>query len=100
MNVSAYCPCESCCGRWAKDAVNASGQRITASGHVIRPGDKFIAADKSLPFGTKIYVPGYGTHAVEDRGGAIKGHKLDLYFDTHQKALAWGRKQLTCTVYR
>ena len=85
-NVSAYCPCELCCGAFADG--------VTASGHVIQPGDKFVAADKSIPFGTMLDVPGYGLVPVLDRGGAIKGNKLDLYFDTHAEALQWGRKQL------
>ena len=85
-NVSAYCPCELCCGIYADG--------VTASGHVIQPGDKFVAADPSIPFGTLLDVPGYGIVPVLDRGGAIKGNKLDLYFDTHAEALLWGRKQL------
>ena len=46
-------------------------------------------------FGTKVEIKGYGTYTVEDRGGAIKGNKIDIYFDNHQDALNFGRK----TVY-
>jgi 3D (Asp-Asp-Asp) domain-containing protein len=35
-------------------------------------------------------IPGYGTVKVEDRGGAIKGDRLDVLFPTHQEALEWG----------
>ena len=85
--VTAYCPCSICCGSWSDG--------ITASGHVIKPGDKFCAADKSIPFGTMLDIPGYGVVPVLDRGGAIKGNRIDVYFDTHEAALQWGRKQLT-----
>lgn len=58
--------------------------------------DGTIAADTSYyPFGTRMYVPGYGQGIVEDRGGAIKGpNRIDLYFDAHRDALAWGRKNV------
>ena len=60
------------------------------------PQDGTIAADTHYyPFGTRMYIPGYGWGAVEDRGGAIKGpHRIDLYFDSHSDALNWGRKRV------
>jgi len=86
FRVSAYCPCPICCGQYADG--------ITASGHVIQPGDKFVAAPKSIPFGTVLDVPGYGVVPVEDVGGAIKDRRLDVYFSTHQEALNYGVKYL------
>jgi 3D (Asp-Asp-Asp) domain-containing protein len=83
-NVSAYCPCKSCCGPKAKG--------ISASGKGVSKG--MIAAPRNVPFGTRIYIPGYGEGTVEDRGGAIKGNKLDVYFPTHKEALKWGRKRI------
>ena len=89
MRVTAYCPCEKCCGKWADG--------ITASGHKIQPGDHFVAAPKTFPFGTTMIIPGYPLAGqageeveVEDRGGAIKGDRLDVFFPTHQEALNWG----------
>jgi 3D (Asp-Asp-Asp) domain-containing protein len=94
MEVTAYCPCKKCCGPKA--------QGITASGkHVSYNAGKFVAADtKVLPFGTKLDVPGYGSAPVEviDKGGAIKGNKLDVFFPTHQEALKWGRQWVNVTV--
>jgi len=94
MEVTAYCPCTKCCGE------NAQG--ITASGHDISYNNsQFVAADTDhLPFGTKLLIPGYGGGAVEviDRGGAIKGHKLDVFFPTHEEALQWGRQWVDVTV--
>ena len=64
---------------------------ITASGTKARYGT--IAADTSIfPFGTVIYIPGYGYGVVEDRGGDIKGYHIDLYYSSHQTALEWGRE--------
>lgn len=61
-----------------------------------------IAADtRYYPFGTKMYVPGYGWGRVEDRGGAIKGpHRIDLYFDSHNDALQWGRRKVRVEIYK
>ena len=87
--VTAYCLCEKCCGKWSKVY-----PRRTANGHIIKPGDKFAAADKSISFGTKLDIPGYGIVQVLDRGGAIKGNRLDVFFPTHQEALNWGVKHL------
>jgi len=60
------------------------------------PRDGTIAADtKYYPFGTRMHVPGYGWGMVKDRGSAIKGpNRIDLYFDSHSEALAWGRRRL------
>ena len=62
--------------------------------------DGTIAADTDYyRFGTRIYVPGYGWGVVEDRGSAIKGAKrLDLYMDSHDKALKWGRRRLSVLI--
>lgn len=62
--------------------------------------DGTLAADtRYYPFGTRFFIPGYGYGVVEDRGSAITGPKrLDLFYDSHSKALEWGRK--TLGVYR
>jgi 3D (Asp-Asp-Asp) domain-containing protein len=96
MEVTAYCPCTICCGPMA--------QGITASGKLVsHNGGRFVAADTSvLPFGTKLVIPGYADNEsveVLDRGGAIKGNKLDLYFPTHEEALQWGRQMVDVVVY-
>jgi hypothetical protein len=64
--------------------------------------DGTIAADtKYYPFGTRMYVPGYGWGVVVDRGSAIKGmNRIDLYFESHQDALNWGRKQVEVEIVR
>lgn len=66
------------------------------------PADGTIAADtRYYPFGTKMYIPGYGWGVVEDRGGAIKGpNRIDLYFDSHADALQWGRRKLPTSIIK
>ncbi len=62
--------------------------------------DGTIAADtKYYPFGTRMHIPGYGWGVVEDRGSAIKSpHRIDLYFDSHDDALKWGRRKVRVTI--
>lgn len=57
---------------------------------MIKPGDRFVAADKRFEFGQMFVIPGYGRVPVLDRGGAIKNNKLDVFFPTHKEALQWG----------
>lgn len=85
FNASAYCGCFSCCNKTT--GITASGTKATAG--------RTVAMSGSYPFGTKVEIKGMGTYVVEDRGGAIKGNKIDIYFDSHQEALNFGRK----TVY-
>lgn len=60
-----------------------------------------IAVDPSvIPLGTRVYVPGYGTAVAADTGGAIKGGRIDLCFDTVEEALVWGRRTVTIYVLR
>lgn len=94
MEVTAYCACEECCGPSAS-GVTASGKRVSYN------DGRFVAADRSFKFGSKLIIPGYADNQpveVIDRGGAIKGHRLDLFFTSHDDALAWGRQQVEVIV--
>ena len=55
-----------------------------------------IAADLNVfPLGTILWIPGYGYGVVADKGGAIKGNRLDLYYETVDDVYAeWGKKEL------
>ena len=55
-----------------------------------------VAADLSVfPIGTIIFVPGYGYGVVADKGGAIKGDRLDLYYDTVDEVYnLWGKRRI------
>lgn len=65
------------------------------------PRDGTVAADtRHHPFGTRLWVPGYGYGVVEDRGSAIRGpRRLDLYFRTHRRARHWGRQRVDVKIY-
>lgn len=75
------------------------GYGVTRSGSRVRPG--VVAVDpKVIPLGTKLYVEAldgsrsYGYSTAEDTGGAIKGNKIDLYFESLTAAQRYGRRNV------
>lgn len=65
----------------------------TASG--VWPKVGVAAVDTNIiPMGTRLYVEGYGYATALDRGGAIKGHRIDLFMDTESQALQWGAQKV------
>lgn len=96
MTVTAYSPDHRSCGKWA-DGITASNKSVWTNGM------KLVAADtRLLPFGTLLSVPGYDEGRVVpvlDRGGAIKGARLDVLYPTHAIALNWGVQRLPVTVW-
>ncbi|MBN2164125.1 MAG: 3D domain-containing protein [Pontiellaceae bacterium] len=110
METTGYCRCGKCCGwkrNWKFQPVVAYGPNkgkpkkvgITAAGTVADWGT--IAADtRYYPFGTIMYIPGYGWGRVEDIGGDIKGMHVDLFFPTHREALEWGREWKTVRIWK
>ena len=82
--ATGYCNCSKCGG----------GSGRTAMG-TIPQANRTVAMPKGYSFGTKIEIQGMGTYIVEDRGGAIKGNKIDIYFNSHKEALNFGKR----TVY-
>ena len=111
IEATGYCNCPSCCGwTWSwhgfGNPVYTSGRLkgrrkevgVTASGGQARIGT--VAADTSvLPIGTLVFIPEFGWGRVEDRGGAIRGNRVDLWFDDHEKALKWGRRKVSAKVW-
>lgn len=77
--ITAYCGCAKCCGK--TDGITASGTHVTAG--------RTIAAPPEIPFGTKLMINGH-IYTVEDRGGAIKGKRIDIYFESHEEAERFG----------
>lgn len=74
---------------------------ITATGINIKsnPNAKVISVDpKIIPLGSKVYVEGYGYAVAGDTGGAIKGHRIDVFIPSHAKAMSWGKKQVNVTI--
>ncbi len=65
---------------------------------MVRPGT--LAADTSIyPYGTVMYIPGYGYGVVEDTGSDIRGQHIDLYRPNHWFARAWGVRRKKIKVW-
>lgn len=90
LNVvaTAYCPCSECSGQYG---------RQTATGVTAAAG-RTIAVDPSvIPYGTHVIINGF-EYVAEDCGAAIKGNHIDIYYETHEEAEAFGRQQLQIKV--
>lgn len=85
-------------------AVNGVGRTYTASGRkaVWNPdGYSTIAVDPSvIPYGTRLFVQDYGFAIAADTGAAIKGNKIDVYFNTYKQACDWGVKYVNVYVLK
>lgn len=77
--LTAYCSCSICRDKWGpRIAVNPTQGRT-------------IAVDPTvIPYGTSVYIEGYGTYIAEDTGGAIKNNRIDVFFNSHTEALKFG----------
>ena len=78
-SLTAYCSCVNCCGK--SNGITASGTQATAGRTV---------ACNSLPIGTVISINGH-QYVVEDTGG-MGGNVIDIFFDSHEEAINFGRQ--------
>ena len=98
LNASAYTA--STCGK----SPNSSGYGITASGARASAWCT-VAAGRGYKMGTIIYIPYFankpngGWFIVQDRGGAISNNKLDVYMNTYNECINFGRRNLECYIY-
>ena len=81
FTLTAYCGCEKCCGK---------SDRITATGAYAVEGVTIAVDPTVIPYGSLVDIEGIGTFVAEDCGGAIKGNKIDIYFERHEDALKFG----------
>jgi 3D (Asp-Asp-Asp) domain-containing protein len=95
--VTAYAPHDNVGGICADGNPN-----LTSTGVV--PGKDICAVDPArLPYGTKLYIPGFGVVEAGDTGGALRASDdicIDIYFDTHEEATSWGVQWLRVRVIR
>ncbi len=98
LNASAYTA--STCGK----SPSSSGYGVTSSGARATAWCT-LAAGKGYPIGTIMYIPYFankpngGWFVVQDRGGAISNNKVDIYMNTYNECISFGRRNLECYVY-
>lgn len=67
-----------------------TGAGITATGTQVAAG-RTIAVDPTvIPYGTEVYIEGYGWRVAEDCGGAVNGNHIDIAVENHNDALSIG----------
>ncbi len=85
MDATAYDPGPGSCFPYADGK--------TATGH--RAGRGVCAVDPNvIPLGTELWIEGYGYALACDVGGAIKGNRIDVCYDTRAEAMQWGRRKV------
>jgi 3D (Asp-Asp-Asp) domain-containing protein len=78
--ITAYCPCYECSEGYGNK---------TATGTIATEGRTIAVDPKVIPYGTKVIING-NTYIAEDCGGLIKGNRIDVYFDSHDKVDNFG----------
>ncbi len=78
FEITAYCPCYTCC--------NIEGIRGQTASGAIATANYTVAMDPQYEFGTHIKIAKLGEYVVEDRGSQIVGNRIDIYFTTHEEA--------------
>jgi len=95
FELTAYCLCARCCGIWSAEHPSRIGTGFvqrSASGTIPQAG-RTIAVDTSvIPFGTYVKINGH-VYIAEDRGGAIRGNKIDILKPDHETAMRFGRQR-------
>ena len=92
FKLTAYCSCKKCCGFWAYSRPldeNGNDIVIGATGERLYQGVSIAVDPAVISYDSKVYIDGK-EYIAHDCGGAIKGNRIDVYFDNHQDALDFG----------
>ena len=84
FQVTGYCSCTICCGE--------KEERLTKSETVPRASHTIAADPSVIPLGTRIVIDDV-IYTVEDTGKAVRGMRLDIFFDSHEEAVQYGRQE-------
>ena len=82
FKITAYCPCAECSAQWGN---------MTYTGVTAQAGRTIAVDPDVIPLGSEVEIDG-DTYIAEDIGGLVKGNHIDIYFDTHDEAIEWGRQ--------
>lgn len=96
--VTSYAPFDNVSG-----ICNNGDPYNTSTGKM--PGRLYAAADpERLPYGTRLYIPGYGIVIIQDTGGALIKDKnnvrIDIFHETYKEAMEWGEQPLEVIILK
>lgn len=69
------------------------GYGVTASGTKVKEGRTIAVDPDVIPLGWWVYIEGFGFRRAEDTGSAVKGKKIDIYYDSEKTASKFGTKR-------
>lgn len=76
---------------YSKNDADQGTTDITATGKTAVKG--IIAVDpKIIPLGTTVEIKDIGVFTADDRGGKIKGNRIDIFFNSKEEAMDFGKK--------
>lgn len=79
--TTAYCPCYDCSSVWGWQ---------TSTGAIAKEGVTIAVDPNVIPYGTVVYIEGMGEYIAQDCGSAINENDIDIFFESHSVADAWG----------
>ncbi len=79
FTTTGYCNCSVCSSGWG----------LTYSGTVPKANHTISADINVFPIGTKLMINGI-VYTVEDIGSSVNGGRIDIYYDSHEAAVAHG----------
>ena len=80
FKTTGYCPCKGCSEGWG---------RHTCTGAIAKAGHTIAVDPRIIPYGSKVMINGV-VYTAEDRGGAVRGNHIDIFFDTHAETRMHG----------
>ena len=92
FKLTSYCPCSICCNSFAYNRPkDKNGKEIVygSIGERLKEGYSIAVDPEVIPYGTEVIINGH-TYKAQDCGGAIKGNRIDVYYESHQDALNFG----------
>lgn len=101
FKLTAFCSCHKCCGEYALNRpVDENGKEIVvgSSGKVLKQGVSIAVDTNIIPHNTSVFINNK-EYIAHDTGGAIKGNRIDVYFDNHQDALDFGVQHTEVFIY-
>ena len=96
FTITSYCSCRICCGAYSPEVTGRPAH--TATGTEPMEGRTIAVDPNVIPYGSHVVIEGMGTYIAEDCGGGIKGNHIDVYFESHEDAIKFGRRQLYVTI--
>ena len=89
MEVAAYAPLDN------KSGICADESPLTTANDVL-PKMGTVACNPSIiPYGTRLFIPGYGFGVAEDTGAIVRERTdlIEVFMPTYEEAMEWGRKE-------